>query len=147
MTRRKKSSSLKIDVLDIPDNKNIGKLFLIYKLLFLDQAKSSSDPSEILILRFPIPRASLPTSPSLSNLTLANWNPSSTQSSSCSSPVSLFFPTPFNHMLPQVLDIPNHTRSLAIINLYSDHNTLNSWIFKSHFCFKLRQHCHQQLYF
>ena len=72
LTRLKKSSSLKIDVLDIPDNKNIGKLFLIYKLLFLDQAKSSSDPSEILILRFPIPRASLPTSPSLSNFTLAN---------------------------------------------------------------------------
>ena len=56
-TRYKLSSALKTDVFEIPDNKNIGKLFPKYELLFLDQAKSSSDPSEILILQFPIPRA------------------------------------------------------------------------------------------
>ena len=56
-TRYILSSALKTDVFEIPDNKNIGKLFPKYELLFLDQAKSSSDPSEILILQFPIPRA------------------------------------------------------------------------------------------
>ena len=47
---------LKIDVLEIPDNKHIGKLVSKYKLLFLDQANSISEPSQILILQFPIPR-------------------------------------------------------------------------------------------
>ena len=55
----------KIDVFEIPDNKNIQKLFSKYELLFLDKANSSSDLSHILILRFTIPRASLPPSPSL----------------------------------------------------------------------------------
>ena len=45
------------------------------------------------------------------NFTLAYWNPSSTQSWSCSSSVSLFCLTPFNHMTPEVLDIPNNTAS------------------------------------
>ena len=47
---------LKIDVLEIPDNKHIGKLVSKYKLLFLDQANSILEPSQILILQFPIPR-------------------------------------------------------------------------------------------
>ena len=49
-------------------------MFSKYELLSLDQANSSSDPSQILILEFPISRASLPTSPSLLNFDLANWN-------------------------------------------------------------------------
>ena len=61
-----------IDVFKIQDNKNNGKLCSKYELLFLDQANSSSDSSEILILRFLIPGPSLPLSPSLSNLTLFN---------------------------------------------------------------------------
>ena len=61
----KTSRTLKIDVLKLPDNKNIGKLFSKYELLFLDQTNSSSDPSQILIQQFPMPRASLPPSPSL----------------------------------------------------------------------------------
>ena len=44
------SHVLKIDVLELTDNKNIGKLFSKYKLLFPNQANSSSDPSQILIL-------------------------------------------------------------------------------------------------
>ena len=71
-TQCKTSRTLKIDVFKIPDNKNIGKLFSKYELLFLNQANSSSDPSQILILQFPIPRASIPPSPCLSNFTLAN---------------------------------------------------------------------------
>ena len=63
-----------IDVFKILDNKNIGKLFSKYELLFLDKANSKSDPSQILILQFSMPRASLPSSPTLSNFTLANWN-------------------------------------------------------------------------
>ena len=42
------------------DNKNTGKLFSKYKLHFLHQANSSSDPSQMLMLQFSIPRASLP---------------------------------------------------------------------------------------
>ena len=66
------SRILKIDGFEIPDNKNIGKLFSKYELLFLDQANFTSDPSQILILQFPIPRAYLPPSPSLLNFNLAN---------------------------------------------------------------------------
>ena len=98
-----KHHNLKINVFEIRGNKNIGKLFSKYELLFLGQANPSSDPSQILILQFPIPRASLPPSPSLSHFTPANWNPPSAQSSSCFSSVSLYCPTP-----PQVLNITKH---------------------------------------
>ena len=40
---------LKINVFEIPDNKNVWKLFPKYELLFLDQANCSFDPSQILI--------------------------------------------------------------------------------------------------
>ena len=70
-TQFKTSRTVKIDVLEIPD-KNVGKLFSKYELLFFDQASFSSYPSKILILKFFIPRAFLPPLPSLSNLTLAN---------------------------------------------------------------------------
>ena len=120
----KTSRTLKVGVFAIPYNKNIGKLFSKYELLLLDQADSSSDPSQILILWFLIPRAFPPPSPSctlfyqvfhhlLSSFTLANWSRSLAQSSSCSSSVSLFCPTPFNHTPTQVLDIPNHMASQA----------------------------------
>ena len=38
----------------------IGKLFRKYELLLLDEGNSSSDPSQMLMQQFPIPRASLP---------------------------------------------------------------------------------------
>ena len=41
----KTSRTLKVDVFEIPDNKNIKKLFSNYGLFFLDQANSSSDQS------------------------------------------------------------------------------------------------------
>ena len=69
----KTSSTLKIDVFEIPDKIKILKnCFQNYELLFLDQASSSSDPFKTLMLQFLIPRASLPPSPSLSNLALVN---------------------------------------------------------------------------
>ena len=43
----KTSRNLKFEVFEMPDKKNNGKLFSKYKLLFLDQASSSSDPSQI----------------------------------------------------------------------------------------------------
>ena len=101
-TQCKTSRTLKIDAFEIPD---------INILILLDQANSNSDPSQILILRFPIPRASLPPSPSLLSFTLANRHSSSSQSSSCSSLVSLFYPTPFSRISQQVLDIPNQMAS------------------------------------
>ena len=113
-TQCKTSRIIKIEVFEIPNNKNIGKLFSKYELVFLHQANSSFDPSKILMLQFPTPRASLPASPSLLNITLANCNPFSTQSSPCSSLVFVFCPTPFDHTPPQVLDI------------YTYHNTL--WV-------------------
>ena len=63
----KTSCTLKIDVFEIPDNKNIEKVFSEYELLSLDQSNSSPDPSLILILQFPIARASLPPSIFMSN--------------------------------------------------------------------------------
>ena len=96
----KTSRTLKIDVLEILDNNNIEKLFSKYEQLFLDQANSSSDPSQVLIQQLPIPRASLTPSPSLSNFTLANRNPSLTSSSSCSSLV--FTTTSIGHTEPYI---------------------------------------------
>ena len=109
--RHKTSLTLQINVFEIPDNRNIWKLFSKYELLFLDQANSSSHPSQILILQFTTLKASLPPSPSLSNFTIANWNTSLTQSSSCFSSVLLFCPTLFHHTSSQVLDKRNHMPS------------------------------------
>ena len=120
-TRCKKTSrTLQIIIFKIPDNfrntgyyQNIEKLFSKYEEFLLDQVNSSSDTSQILILQFPTSRPSLPLSPSLSYFTLPNWNPSSTQASSHSSPVSLYCPIPFDHTPSQLLDKLNHMRSLA----------------------------------
>ena len=49
-TQSKTSHTLKIDVFELLDNKNIGKLFSKYERFFLDQADSSSNTSQILIL-------------------------------------------------------------------------------------------------
>ena len=79
-----------MDVFEIPDIKNIGKLFSKFELLYLDQANFSSDPSQILMLNLPISRAFLPPSPSLPNFTLAKGHLFSTESSLCSSSISIF---------------------------------------------------------
>ena len=128
-TQCKTLRTFQTDALEIPDNRNIGKLFSKNKLLSLDQVKYNLDPSQILTLQFITPRASLPPSLSLSYFILANSNPSSIQFSSCSLSVSLFCPTPFDHTLSQLLDKPNHMPSQAnqtFIKLYTDHNIL--WV-------------------
>ena len=112
-TQCKTSCMLITDVFEIPSNRHIGKLFSKYELLFLDRANSSSDPSQILILQFPIPRDFLPPLLFLLNFALAKRNSSSTQSSSCSSSVPLFCPNPFDHMSAQALDILKHMVSYA----------------------------------
>ena len=71
-TQCKMSRTLKTDVFEMPDNEIIRKLFSKFELLFMDQANSSSDSSQTLIQQFPIPRASLYPSPSLSSFTPAN---------------------------------------------------------------------------
>ena len=91
----------------------LEKFFQNMNCFFLDQANSSSIPSEILILQFPRTRASLSSSPSLWYFALANKNSSSTQSSSHSLSVSLFFPTPFDHTPSRVLDKLNPMPSQA----------------------------------
>ena len=59
ITQCKTSRTSKTDGFEIRDNKNIEKLFSNFELLLLDQANSSSDPSQILILQFPKPGGSL----------------------------------------------------------------------------------------
>ena len=130
-------------------------MFSRYELLSLDQPSYSSDPFKILILQFLIPRVSLSPSSSLPNLTLVNWNPSLTRSSSCSSSVSL--PSLFDHTPPQVLDTLNHISSQANQIYYQaiyrswyllgqTRYQSKSWVFKDRFFFKVRQHGQQQLY-
>ena len=64
-TRCKTSHTLKTDIFELSDNKDIGKLFGKY-------ASSSSNPSLTLIRQYLTSRASLPPSPPLPNFTLAN---------------------------------------------------------------------------
>ena len=64
--------ALKIDLFELSVNKNTGNLLSKYELFSLDQANFSSDPSQMLILQYSIPTASLSPSPSLSNLPLVN---------------------------------------------------------------------------
>ena len=66
--QRKILHTLKIDVFELQDNKNIGK----YELFSLDQASFISDPSQILILQYPFPTISLNLSSSLSISPLFN---------------------------------------------------------------------------
>ena len=102
-------------------------MFSKYELFLLDQANSSSDPSQMLMLWFPIPTASLPPSPFSSSFTLANWNPSSMQSSSCSSSVSLFCPKTTRHRKYWIYQTIWQLKPIKfIIKLFTDHNT--SWV-------------------
>ena len=64
--------ALKIDLFELSVNKNTGNLLSKYELFSLDQANFSSDPSQMLILQYSIPTASLSPSPSLSNFPLVN---------------------------------------------------------------------------
>ena len=128
-----------------------------YELPFLDQANSSFDPSEILMLQFPLPRPSLHLSPFQPSFTLANRDLYSTQSWSYSSTISLFCPSPFDHAPLQIFDTPNHmpckanqTYHQVIYRLWyfigRRHYPSKSWVFKSCFSFKIRQQGQQQLY-
>ena len=51
-TQCKTLQALKIDVFELPDNKNIGKLFLKKQLFFLDQVNFSSNPFQVPILQY-----------------------------------------------------------------------------------------------
>ena len=131
-TQCEPSYMLKTDVFELSNNKDIGKLFSKY--VFLDQANFSFNPSQILILQYPILWDSLPHFPILLNCTMANWNPSPTQSSSCSSSVSLFCPIAFDHT-PQLLDIPNHMPSQTNQIYYQDIGQIRyppkSWVLRA----------------
>ena len=128
-TQCKTSLTLKINVFEMPNNKNVGKLFSKCELLFLHKANSSGDPSQILILQFPILRASRTPLPSMSNVTLSNWNPSTTQSSSCSLSVSLFpyfilpHSTTLHHMYWIYQTICQAQPNKFVIELYTDRNS------------------------
>ena len=71
-TQCKSSHTLKTDVFELPENKNIGKLFSKYEVLFLDQANFSSNPFQELLLIHSIPRASLLPLPSPLNFNHAS---------------------------------------------------------------------------
>ena len=131
--------TLKIDIFGILGEKNIGKCFLKYKLLYLDQSNSSSDLSPILILRFSIPRAYFPPSRSLSNL--AYWKPSATQSHHVRHRFP-YFAQPHstkrrhNNWIYQTI-----WQAMPIKFIYS-----KSWLLKSCLSFIIRQHDQEQLY-
>ena len=105
-TQCKTSRTLKTDVFQIPDNNNIRKLFS--KCELFSWIKLITVPIHLKYWYYNSPRPSLPSSPSLSSFTLAKWNSSSAQSSSCFPSVCLFCPTLFDHVPTEVLDIPNH---------------------------------------
>ena len=147
-----KSIYLKYNIIKI-----IGKLFSKNELLFLGQVNSNSDPSQILSPQFPISGDSLPPSLYMSYFILANWNPSSMQSSSCSLLVSIFFPTPSDHTLSQLLEKLNHTPSQVNQSFHQairrsqylmgqTHYPSKSWVFIRRFPLKVRQYGQQQLY-
>ena len=137
----------------MPDNKNIGKLFSKYELLFLLKANSSSDRSQILILQFSIPRASLLLSPSRSPAEtplqhnphhVRHWFPY----------LFLSYSTTHHHNYWMLQTIYQAKSIIFIITLYTDHNDLQvkhgthqkGWVFKSYFSFIVRQHRQQQFY-
>ena len=59
-TQCKTSHTSKTDVFELPNNKNIEKLSSKYEVVFKEQSNFSSNPFQVLILQYPIPRASLP---------------------------------------------------------------------------------------
>ena len=110
-TQCKTSRTLKMDVLEIPGNKNIGKLFSKYKLLFLNQANSCS--VHLKYWCYHSPHLELHCLPDhlCKNFTLVNWNPYSTQYLLCSSWVSLCCPTPIRpHAVTSVGNIKPHVK-------------------------------------
>ena len=107
----------------MPDNKNIGKLFSKYELLFLLKANSSSGRSQILILQFSIPRASLLLSPSRSPAEtplqhnphhVRHWFPY----------LFLSYSTTHHHNYWMLQTIYQAKSIIFIITLYTDHNDL-----------------------
>ena len=89
-------------------------MFSKYELLFLDKDNFSSSPFQILQLQYSIPEIFLPPLPSLSNSTLANWNPSEMQSSSWSLSVFQFFINLYLNLFLPGLD--NTVNKNAILN-------------------------------
>ena len=71
-TNCKTSHTLKTDVFELPDNKDIRKLFSKYELFFPNQSNFSSNSFQILILQHLIPWVSLPSFLFLLNFTLVN---------------------------------------------------------------------------
>ena len=123
---RKTLYALKVDIFELSGDKNIGELLSKYELFSLDQANFSSDPSHILILQYPIPKASLPPLPSLSNFPPGQLKPFSIQSSSFFSSFSLYFlphsTTCRNYLIYWTICQAKPIK--FIISLYTIHNTL-----------------------
>ena len=152
-TQCKTSHTIETDF-DLPDTRNIEKLFSKYEMFFLDQLNFSSDLSKILIMQQLIPRAASSPWPSLFNLTLVKW-----KSSSAYLYHALILPYPVR---PNTTSI-GYTKSYAkprqsnfFIKLYTNHkyffvkhtrHTTKSPDFKSRFSFKVRKYGQQQLYF
>ena len=106
-TQCKTSRTLKIDLFETPDNKNIGKLFSRYEIFSWTKLILVLIHLKYWYCNFPIPRLSLPPSSFSVKFYSSQPRPSSTKSSWCFSLVSLFCTTAFDHTPPQVLDVPN----------------------------------------
>ena len=106
-------------------NKNIGKLFSRYELLFLVLGNSNSDPSQILIQQFPIPRASLTISVEFYPSQLKPFFNLILIMLLIGLPI-LYYPnsTTRHHKYCIFQSICQDKPMKLIIKLYSDHNTL-----------------------
>ena len=110
-TQSKTLHTLKADVFELTENKNIEKLFSKYDLFSLDQANLAPDPSQILIIQYPFQQLScLPSH--LTEITTGQLKPFHNAIFTMFFIGFLFFSTPFNYA-PQLLDVPNCMQSQA----------------------------------
>ena len=118
-------------------------MFSKYELLFLNQANSSSDPSQIIIPQFPVN--------SLSNFTFTNWNPPQ------HNPHHVLHQFPYfvlphsitshhKYWIYQTICKVKPTKFNSRIYAGQTRYPWKRGVFKSPFSFKVRQHSQQHFY-
>ena len=148
--------TIKADVFELPDNKNIGELFSKYELFPLLQANLGCNPSPKQITQYPIPTASLPPSPFLSN------SPRPTETPLQFNLHHVFHRFPYfflphwtirhNYWIYQTICQAKQIK--YTIKLYTNHNTLlvkhatyrKVQSLRTLFSFRVRQSSQQQVY-
>ena len=146
-TQYKTSPTLQNNVFVITKNKNFGKLFSKYELLFFDQAHCSSDPCLISILQF----STLQSFPA--SLTIpVMFCPSQLKSrfNTIVIKFSIGFPILLYPIRPHVITVIGSTKPYAkpcqsfFLSSYIQVYPSKSGSFKNHFSFKVRLNGKQQ---